>query len=665
MYDAGTTYINNMFTFDRILSLQLDIQYNNGLTETLYDEDIVENSFNIDLACTNNNSFWFGAAIMNICNISLLNKKSVVSQFEGAVISVYIKAQESANSETVVSIPMGVYDVISTEIVDTDNNVRLKCYDFMNRFNIKNRDGAKGRLYTILANVCYLTGITFGMTKAEVEDFPGATVNYVLGTNAFESYRDIIEYCAEVMCGFATMDRYGRLVIRKFGVATNKTIPESFISTRKTDNITFKVSELQYNGTPELVRQTGVQDGYIVDYCTDNKMFSSLWVDFKHERETVIDEAAEFVADVSFKGAELNIWGDPILDLGDRITVANYGSIVIMHITYSIHGLQAIGCYGVAKDSFSGTTKAGRSIVNLANSQNDIRIDIKKFGARHKEVPKHIGALDFNVVLECSDYKIIMDGATSESGILNNYAVVASDDVVLCANPTGGTGAYFYSLYRNVDDTGWVTVGENLNFNVFLEHITSNLNIYTKYKVICRDLLNNEVTKYYSIATVSTIANIPPGAVEPDSVLEFTNINTSVPSNYTNVMRETIETESTSIMISNTLTVYAEQPCIITYFNTFDTSGTIQNTPLVCKQELLQGYNSISWVDCLLFTKLPDNLLVTIGVGVDATACVHIVDNGSHMELMSLFNKKLVPQPPEPEEHKYVFKNISLTIDIQ
>ena len=664
MYDAGTTYKNSMFTFDRVLSLQLNIQYNNGLTETLYDEDIVENSFNIDLACTNNNSFGFGASIMNICNISLLNKKSVVSQFEGAVIEVYIRAQESANSETVVSIPMGVYDVISTEVVDTDNNVRLKCYDFMNRFNIKNKEGAQGRLYNILSRVCYLTGITFGMTKAEVEAFPGASVSYVLGGGAFESFRDIIEYCAEIMCGFATMDRYGRLVIRKFGVATNKTIPESFISSKKTDNITFTISELQYNGTPELVEQTGVQDGYIVDYCTDNKMFTSLWVDFKHERETVIEEAAAFVDDVAFKGAELNIWGDPILDLGDSITVANYGNIVIMHITYGIHGLQAIGCYGVAKDSFSGTTKAGRSIVNIANSQSDIRIDIKKFGVRHKEVPKHIDALDFNVVLECSDYKIIMDGATSESGILNNYAVVASDDVVLCANPTGGTGAYFYSLYRNVDDAGWVTVGENLSFNTFLEHITSSLNIYTKYKVICRDLLNNEVTKYYSIATVSTISNIPPEAVEPDGVLEFTNVNTSVPSNYTNVMRETIETESTSIMISNTVTVYAEQPCIMTYFNTFSTSGIIQNTPLVCKQELLQGYNSVSWVDCLIFTTLPDNLLVTIGVGIDATACVHVVENGSHMELLSLFNKKLVPQPPVPEEHKYVFKNISLTIDI-
>ena len=39
MYDAGTTYKNSMFTFDRQMSIQVDIEYNNGLTETFTDSD--------------------------------------------------------------------------------------------------------------------------------------------------------------------------------------------------------------------------------------------------------------------------------------------------------------------------------------------------------------------------------------------------------------------------------------------------------------------------------------------------------------------------------------------------------------------------------------------------------------------------------------------------
>lgn len=665
MYDAGATYKNSMFTFDREMSIQVDIEYSNGLTDTFTDSDIVENSFSVDLCCVNNNAFCFGASIMNECNISLINKKSVVAQFEGAIIEPKLIVQESANSTSTVTIPVGKFDVITTEIVDTDDNVRLKCYDFMNRLNVKNAESVSGKLYKILSRVCYMTGITFGMTKEEVETFPGATVTYVLGAAAFESYRDIIEYCAEIMCGFATFDRNGRLVIRKFGNSTGVSIPQSFISAVKYDHTTFKISELQFNaGENSISRSTGVEDGYIVNYCTDNKMFTSLWIDYKQERETVIGEAAEFVADIAFKGAELTVWGDVALDLGDTVTVTGYGNIVLMHVTYNMHGLQTLGCFGVAKDSFSGTTKAGRSIINLANSQNDIKIDIKKFGSRHNEVPKNIGTLAFDLVLECSDYKIIMDGAASEASIVNNYAVVADDAINLVINPRNGTGEYFYSLFRNVDGAGWVTVGENQSINIFLEQITSTLNISTLYKVICRDSLNNEVTSYYNIQTVSTISNIPAGAVGPNEVLEFTQINTSVPSTYLNVMRETVSITGEQIQVNNTLTIYAEQDGILTFFNTISTDGTLQNTPLICKQHIHQGYNTLTWVDCILLTRLPDNLLITVGIGVASTVCVHLVTNGSHMMLMSLTNKKLVPQPPEPEEHQYVFKNISINVEI-
>lgn len=664
MYDAGATYKNSMFTFDRQMNIQVDIEYNNGLTDTFTDSDIVENSFSVDLCCVNNNAFCFGASIMNECNISLINMKSVVTQFEGAIIEPKLIVQESANSASTVIIPIGKFDVITTEIVDTDDNVRLKCYDFMNRLNVKNAESVTGKLYNILSRVCYLTGLTLGMTKEEVEAFPGATVKYVLGAAAFESYRDIIEYCAEIMCGFATFDRSGRLVIRKFGNSTGVSIPQSFISTVKYDHITFKISELQFNGTPALTESTGVEDGYAIDYCTDNKMFTSLWVDYKLERETVIGEAAQFVSDIAFKGAELTVWGDVALDLGDIVTVAGYGNIVLMHIAYGMHGLQTLGCFGVAKDSFSGTTKTGRSIINLANAQNDIKIDIKKFGARHNEVPKNISNLVFDLILECSDYKIIMDGASSESSIVNNYAVTAGDNINLVINPRNGSGEYLYSLYRNEDNTGWTTLGENVGLNIFSTHISSSLNISTVIKVICRDSANNEVISYYNIQTVNAIGDIPAGAVGPDEVLEFTQINTSVPSTYLNVMRETVSIIGEQIQINNTLTIYAEQDGILTFFNTISTDGTLQNTPLICKQHIHQGYNTLTWVDCILLTRLPDNLLITVGIGVASTVCVHLVTNGSHMMLMSLSNKKLVPQPPEPEEHQYVFKNIGINIEI-
>jgi len=666
MYDTGSIYRDNMFTFDREMDIQVNIEYNNGLTETFTKSGILENSFSIDWSCVNNNAFCFGASIMNECNLTLINRKSVVAQFEGAIIEPKLIAQVSRGSNDTITIPMGKYDVITTEIVDTDDNVRLKCYDFMNRLNVKNAESVSGKIYKILSRICYMTGITFGMTKEEVEAFPGTNVTYVLGAAAFESYRDIIEYCAEIMCGFATFDRNGRLVIRKFGNDIGVTITDSFISSIKRDHTTFKISELQFSASEEnsLSEQTGVENGYVIDYCTSNKMFTSLWIDIRHERETVIKEAAEFVADLSFKGAELNVWGDVALDLGDTLTISGYGNIIIMHITFTLYGLQAIGCFGVAKDSFSGTTKAGRSIINLANSQNDIKIDIKKFASRHNEVPKNIDTLTFDLVLECSDYKIIMDGASSEASIVNNYAVVADDNINLVINPRNGTGEYFYSLYRNVDGAGWATVGENQNINIFLEHITSTLNISTLYKVICRDSLNNEVISYYSIQTVNTISNIPAGAVGPNEVLEFTQINTSVPSTYLNVMRETVSIIGEQIQINNTLTIYAEQDGILTFFNTISTDGAIQNTPLICKQYIHQGYNTLTWVDCILLTRLPDNLLITVGIGVASTVCVHLVTNGSHMMLMSLSNKKLVPQPPEPEEHQYVFKNIGINIEI-
>ena len=115
-----------------------------------------------------------------------------------------------------------------------------------------------------------------------------------------------------------------------------------------------------------------------------------------------------------------------------------------------------------------------------------------------------------------------------------------------------------------------------------------------------------------------------------------------IPSSYTTVVTSDYSVYTKNIYLSSVLNVYADADCTLTYFNVIQSRGTITSVPVVCKQDIKAGYNQICWNDCIEFEYLPDDLLMTVGIGVVTTGTVSILEDGSKIIVFSLSNGTLV-----------------------
>ena len=525
MYYINSNYLYQTYKYMRSRSLKLVIEYTDGSSETLTSSSCKENSFYVDSKAVNGTALQFGASYMSEMGITVLNKKSQINKFEHAIIKPYVTVDESAGSSTTHEIPMGVFEVDSIELVN-NSDLSLVCYDQMKKLNIQTRGTLKGKMYDVLTTVCNDCGVQLGLTKAQINQFPGTRVFYGLGKGAFDSCRDIIEQCAEIMCSFAYFDRTGKLMFRKFGIESDNSsrsfsVPLDFINYAKFDYYDYKIKNFLYLAQSyTLNSNTGNTSGFEMVFGEGNKMFSSLWREHKLEKQNVMREIGPAVRYINYRGASLKIWCEPTIDTGDIMEIEGYGNIYVMHSRYTLYGLQDIECYGIDKDLYRGKTSLQRRLTDLSSSQSEIKFDISTKVVENQQVNPPV-----------QTRRLLKSVRSSVSPIPSSYTTV----------------------------------------------VTSDYSVYTK-----------------------------------------------------------------NIYLSSVLNVYADADCTLTYFNVIQSRGTITSVPVVCKQDIKAGYNQICWNDCIEFEYLPDDLLMTVGIGVVTTGTVSILEDGSKIIVFSLSNGTLV-----------------------
>ena len=533
MYYINPRYVYNTFKYNRSGILRLEVEYTDGTTETITSDYCKQDSFYIDARAVNGNSLEFGSSYMTEMGITLFDKKAQINKFDNATIKPYVLVSEEESGDLIHDIPMGVFIVDSTELIN-NSDLRLTCYDQMKKLNKKMSGGVSGDLYDVVSKVCRQCGVTLALNRQQFRLFSGDTVTYAFGGGAFNSCRDIIEDCAEIMCCFAYFDRIGRLMFRKFGKLVSVddsgyTLPLSFINYANFDYYDYKISNIIY-ATEDLTlnSSTGNDDGFEITFGLDNKLFKSLWDEHKNEKQTVIAELGPSVKYINYRGASVKIWNEPTIDIGDFMTIEGYGNIYVMHYRYTLHGLQDIDCYGISKDLYRGRTALQRRINDVSNSQESIRFNIS-------------------------------------TCVINNQQV---------------------------------------------EPIVQTRNMVR--------------------------------AIKSRSV-------SAIPSNYTTVVESDYSVNSTNIYLANVLNVYAENDCTLTYFNVIHANSNTLSTPVVCRHDIKAGYTQICWNDCIEFEYIPEDLSMTVGIGVTSTDSVSILEDGSKIIVFSLLNGSYSPKTTEFE----------------
>lgn len=183
------------------------------------DENILKNSLSINNQSTNTDDVTIGSVFIGEFKATFVNFSEDRGYWKNKKITVNLSLLTDNGWE---SIPMGVFKVSDAE--KNDFGISVTAYDMMCKFDKRlSLNNLSGTAYDLLALACDRCKVPFGMTQNDFHDLPNGNVLlnlYGEGENEnksdVETYRDLIFWVTQVVGGFATMNRYGELVIKSY-----------------------------------------------------------------------------------------------------------------------------------------------------------------------------------------------------------------------------------------------------------------------------------------------------------------------------------------------------------------------------------------------------------------------------------------------------------------
>lgn len=285
-------------------------------------------------------------------------------------------------------VPLGVF--VIDDATHSATGVTITAYDNMLKFD-KDLvfDQSSGYPYDFLNACCTACHVTLGMTRAQVEALPNG--NQYLGIyedNDMTTYRDLVSWTACTLCGYATIDRTGKLVVRTFKTEVDLTIG---IYHRGSGGIwsdfdTYFTGASLVNIADETTEYYGIEQG---DTGLTMNIGSNPLLQYGSDtdRETrVMNIVNALVDNFVYTPFKNKSFLDPAIDLGDIIEytdgLAGTSSIgMVMKITYTFNKGVVLEGFGRNPAQYGAQSKTDKNIAGLMSKEtgNQYRITIISF----------------------------------------------------------------------------------------------------------------------------------------------------------------------------------------------------------------------------------------------------------------------------------------------
>lgn len=197
-----------------------------------FDEsNIVTGSFHIQNQCTDTSDVVLGSVFTGSLTATFYGLNIPRYSWVGKVITptFYLHV-----GNTWQHVPLGVYTI--KEAKHSAEGVEIIAYDDMIKLDKKfkaSKFKTAQKMYQHLTTICTACGLTLGMTEQEIQALPNGNTNLgIVGTksnkylsykkysNDIDTYRDLVFWIAQSMGTFATINRDGELVFRKYKKTT-------------------------------------------------------------------------------------------------------------------------------------------------------------------------------------------------------------------------------------------------------------------------------------------------------------------------------------------------------------------------------------------------------------------------------------------------------------
>lgn len=287
-------------------------------------KDVLQDSVNVSNQCSDSKDLTLGGVYTGTLKFTLLHDlgiergtwkdKTVVLDFELLI---------DHTTDRWEKVPVGVYFV--SEANHTERGIELTCYDNMARTEKEYpQTMTSGKIYDLMLFACQKCGLVFGMTEEECQALPnGNTVLGIYADSGCKTWRDVIHYLAQVVGGFATVDRLGRIVLRTFGNPTGFTVDSSrrLTGSKFSDFITNYTGLSVVNMAEKTTRYISVNpdNGITINLGSNPFMQYGTEDTIKQTLQNILTE----INAMKYTPFSSSMVGNPAFDLGDIITYTN------------------------------------------------------------------------------------------------------------------------------------------------------------------------------------------------------------------------------------------------------------------------------------------------------------------------------------------------------
>ena len=282
-----------------------------------FDEDsVLKGSLSLNKMCSGSNEFRLGGCHIGQLNLSFVGMDIERNSWKGKEIDLIIGIGEK-------EIPVGVYTVDNP--THSRGIVAVTAYDNMAKFDkpCGTGEGTNGFPYDLLALACQSCGVTFGMTRVEVEALPNGNKTLILNEiGDIETWRDFIYWIAVTLCSFATVDRDGNLIVNTFHNTVDDTIP----SDSRFNTSTYNDEVITYTGVTIYVNEenqteyyhAAVDNGYTLN-IGNNPFFQVSRI----MREEYMANIVAALSNIQFNSCSVRVPFGFHYDLGDVLQFPN------------------------------------------------------------------------------------------------------------------------------------------------------------------------------------------------------------------------------------------------------------------------------------------------------------------------------------------------------
>lgn len=374
-------------------------------TMELSDSNIQSGTLYIDnQAVSDDNDIGLGACVIGEMGFDLKDSEHIADYYFGR--SCKLTYKQLLPDGTYESIPLGVFTVNNNTVRKDRETISIQAYDNMSKFDTPT--GFKpytGGIVDCMRFCCSNAGVKWGGIDNSLANLD-LQVSYFPQFESYAEYittwRDLLKYLCQLVGGFGTIGRDGKLYIRSL---VQKSVPDMVIDTANRKKTSIDDKMLEIGGAQMVVTKYLLDETMLLRYPTNPdggkllELSENPCMRFISDKNAVIENIAKNAMKMRYRPMEAELFGDPSIDLGDTIKHTGYicgdgENMVVTHNRWQYRNTQTLQAVadmsaGIYVPEVEETTGADY-VYTIIEDGTAVRLDYYIGSATHLAAPKTV-----------------------------------------------------------------------------------------------------------------------------------------------------------------------------------------------------------------------------------------------------------------------------------